>query len=104
MEGNSLSTSETKNLISAHDIGVALSLMLVGRMLYRFWQVRDLATAPNHPPPMQSPLTFFIIGLTVGYYIVYQTGLFIHSRDKNESGQKGFGPGNSNLDSKSDRS
>ena len=63
-------------------IGIALSLLLVGRFAYRFWQVRDLATAPNHPPPMQSPLTFFIIGLTVGYYIVYQTGLFVHSRDK----------------------
>jgi hypothetical protein len=63
-------------------IGVALSLLLAGRMLYRFWEVRDIETAPAYPPPMQSPLTFFIIGLTVGYYIVYQTGLFIHGRDK----------------------
>jgi hypothetical protein len=74
---------------NAH-IGVALSLLLVGRMAYRFWALRDFTPDSGHPPPMQSPLTFFIIGLTVGYYIVYQTGLFIHSRDKNESGQKKF--------------
>jgi hypothetical protein len=85
-------------------IGVALSLLLVGRMFYRFWQVRDIATAPHYPPPMQSPLTFFIIGLTVGYYIVYQIGVLIHNHDKNISGQKSFVPGNSNLDSPRDRS
>lgn len=89
---------------NAH-IGVALSILLIGRMAYRFWMIRDISIAQNSPPPMQSPLTFFIVGLTVGYYLVYQTGLFIHSRDKNESGQKGFEPGNSNLDSSSrDRS
>jgi hypothetical protein len=83
---------------NAH-IGVAISLLLVGRIAYRFMTLHDISIAPNHPPPMQSPLTFFIFGLTAGYYLVYQTGLFIHSRDKNESGQKGFEPGNSNLDS-----
>jgi len=66
---------------NAH-IGVALSMLLIGRMAYRFWVLRDISTAPAHPPPMQSPLTFFIIGLTVGYYLVYQVGLFIHTHDK----------------------
>ena len=69
-------------------IGVALSLLLAGRLAYRFLIFRDVITTPNHPPPMQSPLTFFIFGLTAGYYIVYQTGLFIHSRDPNVSDQK----------------
>ena len=77
-------------------IGVALSLLLIGRMAYRFWVLRDISTTPNPPPPMQSPLTSFIIGLTVGYYLVYQTGLFIHSRDKNVPAKKSFEPGNSN--------
>src|SRR5580692_1348744 len=77
-------------------IGVALSLLLVGRMIYRLPTIHDAMTVPNHPPPMQSPLTFFIIGLTVGYYIIYQTGLFIHSRDKNIAGKKSFQPGDSN--------
>lgn len=84
-------------------IGVALSLLLVGRIAYRLWVFRDISAAQNHPPPMQSPLTFFIIGLTVGYYLVYQTGLFIHSRDKNISDRKNFQPDNSNLDSSRDR-
>jgi hypothetical protein len=66
---------------NAH-IGVALSLLLIGRMAYRFWVLRDISTATAHPPPMQSPLTFFIIGLTFGYYIVYYIGLFVHTRDK----------------------
>src|ERR1700685_1903535 len=82
----------------------ALSLLLIGRMAYRVWALRDISIAQNSPPPLQSPLTFFIIGLTVGYYIVYQTGLFIHSRDKNESAQKDFESGNSNLDFPRDRS
>ena len=48
---------------------------------------------------MQSPLTFFIFGLTAGYYIVYQTGLFIHSRDQGVADQKSFESGGSHLDS-----
>jgi len=85
-------------------IGVALSLLLIGRLTYRFMVFRDAAIAPDHPPPMQSPLTFFIFGLMAGYYIVYQTGLFVHSRDQNVSGQKSFELGGSNLDSSRDRS
>jgi hypothetical protein len=63
-------------------IGVALSLLFVGRLLYRFWVLRDTATASGHPPPFQSPLTFFIFGLIAGYYIVYYIGLFVHTHDK----------------------
>jgi hypothetical protein len=97
-------TAEGHFYIPNTPIGVALSLLLVGRLAYRFMVIRDAALAPNHPPPMQSPLTFFIFGLMAGYYIVYQTGLFIHSRDKNVSGQKSFELGGSNLDSSRDRS
>jgi hypothetical protein len=63
-------------------IGVALSLLFVGRMLYRFWVLRDVTVAPGHPPPFQSPLTFFIFGLIAGYYLVYYVGLFVHTHDK----------------------
>ena len=70
---------------NAH-IGIVLSLLLAGRLLYRFWVFRDLSATSGYPPPMQSPLTFFIFGLTAGYYIVYQAGLFKHSRDKNVAG------------------
>ena len=88
---------------NAH-IGVALSLLLAGRLLYRFWVFRNLSAVPSHPPPMQSPLTFFIFGLTAGYYIIYQAGLFKHSRDKNIASQKSFESGGSSLESPRDRS
>jgi len=63
-------------------IGVTLSLLLVGRIIYRFVILQNATISPTHPPAFQSPLTFFIFGLTAGYYIVYQAGLFLHSRDK----------------------
>ena len=62
-------------------LGVALSLLLLGRMIYRFVQLQDQAYATAHPAVWQSPLTFFIIGLTIGYYLAYYTGLFLHTRD-----------------------
>jgi hypothetical protein len=77
-------------------IGIAVSLLLVGRITYRFMILRDVSTASHHPPPMQSPLTLLIFGLVVGYYLVYQAGLLVHSRDKNLAGQNILGPGNSN--------
>ncbi len=97
-------TAEGHFYIPNTPIGVALSLLLVGRLAYRFMIIRDAALAPDHPPPMQSSLTFFIFGLMAGYYIVYQTGLYIHSRDKNVSGQKSFASDGSPLDSARDRS
>ncbi len=63
-------------------IGIALSLLFVGRLLYRYWVLQDVTVAPGHPPPFQSPLTFFIFGLIAGYYIVYYVGLFVHTHDK----------------------
>jgi hypothetical protein len=63
-------------------IGIALSLLFIGRLAYRFWAVRNLAAAPQSPPLFQSPLTYFIFGLIAGYYLVYYSGLFVHTRDK----------------------
>jgi hypothetical protein len=63
-------------------IGIGLSVLFAGRIAYRFIVLGDVATAQNPVPPFQSPLTFFIFGLTVGYYIVYQIGLFVHTHDK----------------------
>ena len=63
-------------------IGIALSVLFVGRMAYRFWAIRDVTVAPNSPPPFQSPLTLFIFGLIAGYYLVYYLGLFIHTHDR----------------------
>ncbi|HEV2455076.1 MAG TPA: DUF1453 domain-containing protein [Verrucomicrobiae bacterium] len=66
-------------------IGVAVSLLLVGRLIYRFAVLNTASLASHHPPPMNSPLTFFIFGLTFGYYLVYYTGLFVHTHDKTRS-------------------
>ena len=63
-------------------IGIALSLLFMGRLAYRFWAVRNIVAAPHSPPPFQSPLTYFIFGLIAGYYLVYYVGLFVHTRDK----------------------
>ena len=63
-------------------IGIALSVLFVGRLIYRYGVLNDAAMAQNHAQPFQSPLTLFILGLNVGYYIVYQTGILIHNHDK----------------------
>jgi hypothetical protein len=87
-------------------IGVALSILFIGRMIYRMPILLGAPAEPNHPQAFQSPLTLFILGLTVGYYLVYQTGLLIHSRDKNLSNisaQNNFASADSGLDSPRDR-
>jgi hypothetical protein len=65
-------------------IGIALSVLLVGRMLYRLWVIGDMTEASHQPQLFQSPLTYFIFGLTIGYYLVYRIGLFVHTHDKKQ--------------------
>jgi hypothetical protein len=62
-------------------IGVALSLLLVGRIIYNSISGRYSFT-PGHPAQQPSPLTYLIIGLTFGYYIVYCIGLIVHAHEK----------------------
>jgi hypothetical protein len=63
-------------------IGVALSILFVGRIAYKYIAPGHAVTPQNPGVPFQSPLTLFILGLTVGYYLVYQTGILIHNHDK----------------------
>jgi hypothetical protein len=63
-------------------IGIALSVLFLGRLAYRFWALRHAVGNPHTPPPFQSALTYFLFGLIAGYYIVYYIGLFIHTHDK----------------------
>jgi hypothetical protein len=58
-------------------LGIALSLLLVGRLLYRLIELYGLDTdVPRGAPEFaQSPLTLAIFGLLAGYYIVYALGL-----------------------------
>ncbi len=76
-------------------IGVGLSVLLVGRVIYRMIVLQGAMESPGHHPPAgQSPLTYLIVGLTFGYYIVYSIGLIIHAHDKNKQ-QNAVPPGNS---------
>ena len=64
-------------------IGVGLTVLFIGRVIYRFWVLNDETTASTHGPSVfQSPLTLLFFGLIAGYYIVYYVGLFIHTHDK----------------------
>lgn len=61
---------------NAH-LGIALSLLLVGRIIYRLVEV--YAFAPGLPHGMddfaRSTLTLAVFGLLAGYYIAYAIGL-----------------------------
>jgi hypothetical protein len=79
-------TDEGHFYIPNTHIGVALSVLFVGRLAYKYIATGHATTARNSGMPFQSPLTLFIFGLTVGYYFVYQAGILIHDHDKNKSG------------------
>ncbi|RDS82153.1 DUF1453 domain-containing protein [Dyella monticola] len=66
-------------------VGALVTLLFVGRLLWRFAMVAPQmqdptgATPPIHGPAIgQSPLTLAMFGLFVGYYICYFAGLLIH--------------------------
>jgi len=60
-------------------IGVALGLLLVGRLVYRSAQVGGLSgSGVQHVPiAQQSPLTYGLLALLVGYYVAYLSGLLL---------------------------
>lgn len=58
-------------------LGIALSLLFLGRVAYRSIQFYSSA-APGTPPPVdfvRSPLTLLIFGTLAGYYVAYAIGL-----------------------------
>ena len=62
-------------------LGVAVTALFIGRIAYRFLVLSiapELQTAAA-PLPFQSPLTFFLFGISAGYYIAYQAGVLIRS-------------------------
>jgi hypothetical protein len=72
---------------SAH-IGIALSVVFLGRVLYRLTQLYGAAPTAGPPPNVysQSPLTLAIIGTLAGYYVTYATGLLRWRRQVTASG------------------
>jgi hypothetical protein len=56
----------------------------------------NAAAAQNPAMQFQSPLTLFILALTVGYYLIYQAGILIHNHGKNNSGKNTLNPADQN--------
>jgi Na+/proline symporter len=77
-------------------IGIALSILFVGRIAYKYIPRSNGAAAQNPALTFQNPLTLFILALTVGYYLVYQIGILIHNHDKNDSSKKTLPPPDQN--------
>jgi hypothetical protein len=70
-------------------IGGLLTALLLGRLAWRFAQLLPHAEdgpvvaqdAMAHAPALgDSPLTLLLIGLLIGYYLVYFAGLLVHHR------------------------
>ena len=58
-------------------LGVALSLLFIGRVGWRYMQLYGASPEAMSQPPdvSRSPLTLAIFGLLAGYYTVYAAGL-----------------------------
>jgi hypothetical protein len=74
---------------NAH-LGIALSLLFVGRILYRLFEVYLIAPGmPNEVGDFaRSPLTLAVFGLLAGYYIRYAVGL-VRWRFRCSAGEEG---------------
>jgi hypothetical protein len=61
---------------NAH-LGIALSLLFVGRIVYRFFEIYAMQPSVPHGSAdfARSPLTLAVFGVLAGYYITYAAGL-----------------------------
>jgi cytochrome b561 len=58
-------------------IGITLSLLLVARIAFRFYEISTMPL-PTGPAPMEfarSPLTLVVLGMLASYYATYAAGL-----------------------------
>jgi len=63
-------------------LGIALSLLLAGRILYRLGQVYlGLSAGGTSMDFARSPITLLIFGTLAGYYVRYAIGLIAWRRD-----------------------
>jgi len=58
-------------------LGIALTILMVGRLGYRMYEVWTLApgVVRNNTEFIRSPLTLAIFGVLAGYYVAYAIGL-----------------------------
>jgi len=59
---------------NAH-LGLALSLLFIGRVAYRLFQIFALEQGGNPNDFSSSPITLAIFGMLAGYYTAYAAGL-----------------------------
>jgi hypothetical protein len=72
---------------NAH-LGIALSLVLLGRIIYRLIQVYQASGSVPAGPQINyatTPLTLLIFGTLVGYYVTYAVGLLRWKRETSKS-------------------
>lgn len=80
-------------------IGLAVSALFLGRLLYRFLEMyngemptraagQGLATAYQH-----SPFTMAVFGVLVGYYVLYYLGVLQRTRPQASPAQEARAPG-----------
>jgi hypothetical protein len=74
-------TAEGDRYIPNPWIGALLTVLLVGRLAWRFMVTMPAMDAAHQGPALgNSPLTLAVFGLTVGYYMAYYIGLLVHHR------------------------
>jgi hypothetical protein len=71
---------------NAH-LGIALSLLLLGRIMYRLIQVYQASGSTAGPQInyATTPLTLLIFGTLAGYYVTYAVGLLRWQRESSKS-------------------
>ncbi len=67
-------------------IGLAVTVLLLGRLVYRFLYLSTFANGMSGPDPnaavayQRSPLTVGIFAVLVGYYVLFYAGVLLKSR------------------------
>ncbi|HZP13840.1 MAG TPA: hypothetical protein VFB36_15595 [Nevskiaceae bacterium] len=65
-------------------LGIAISILLIGRIVYRMVQMGPMMQSPqamSSPAAMYTPLTMALFGLVIGYYVAYCAGLLWRARE-----------------------
>lgn len=68
-------------------IGLAVTLIFIGRLTYRIIALLSLTPAQRMAMPdgafsFQNPLTLLTFGITAGFYIAYNASLLLHAQKK----------------------
>jgi uncharacterized membrane protein YdjX (TVP38/TMEM64 family) len=87
-------TAEGRFYTPNSTIGIALTVLFVGRIVYRVMVLVPAARnqALQQPGAALSPLSFFAFGLLAGYYIAYYSGVLMRNRAMSANGLSAGAP------------